>query len=197
MTDRFDHSGFERVDAMWIAILAAAAMAFGIAMAGCGHVPPMPDGALDLSLRLYCVEHGHDGRCQVYRSAQPTAEQFKALVAKYGIRSVIKLNTALPFDGGHDVLPAGVELYDHPWAPAGLVSHEDVAEALQDLDDADKPALVHCAHGEDRTGLLVGLYRVRHHVAPFAAWGEMRAFGFHEDLVGLKWSWERETGYAP
>jgi hypothetical protein len=166
-----------------------------LALLSCAHVPPAPDGALECAglERLYCVEHNGRGDCSIYRSAQPTAAQFACLVSKYGLRSVVKLNTRWPGDGGSDVLPPGVELIHHPWWPAGPVTSEAISTTLEDLDEADKPVLIHCAHGEDRTGLLVGLHRVRRGIWAAAAWNEMLAYGFHASLFGLVETYERET----
>lgn len=168
-------------------------LAYLLLLLSCAHVPPAPDGALECAglERLYCVEHGTNGRCTIYRSAQPTAPQFACLKDKFGLRSVVKLNTRWPGDGGSDSLPPGVELYHHPWWPAGPVTHEAVEETLDDLVGADKPVLIHCAHGEDRTGLLVGLWRLRNGVSASSAWGEMIAYGFHSDLLGLREAFER------
>jgi hypothetical protein len=158
---------------------------------GCAHAPTAPSGNLPAAglKRLYRVADG------VYRSEQPSAAQFAELQRLYGIRSVVKLNTALPGDGGHDALAPGMELADDPLLPAGPVSHEDLIDALDDVDTAPKPVLVHCAHGEDRTGLVVGLYRVRHGSMVQAAWSEMLVYGFHDDLIGLTEAFRREVGW--
>lgn len=141
--------------------------------------------------RLYAV----DAACTIYRSAQPTAAEFVAMKARLGLRSVVKLNSAIE---GRDHLPDGVEPLEHPWLPLGPVTHEQVMAALADLEAAPKPVLIHCTHGVDRTGMLVALWRVKHGTLPFAAVGEWRAFGRNEKWDGLfDESFERETGYRP
>jgi protein-tyrosine phosphatase len=151
-------------------------------------------GALDAGglERLYCVDAP---ACTIFRSAQPTAAQFSMLVARYGLRSVVKLNSALE---ARDEVPGGVERFEHPWLPAGHVDHEDVAAALWDLEHAPRPVLIHCEHGVDRTGLLVALWRVEHeHALPGAAFSEWRAYGRDERLAWLTEDFERETGWHP
>src|SRR5438105_4960597 len=83
--------------------LPLAAMVF---VAGCANLGPRPvpapplDGfALD---RFQRVDEG------VYRSAQPTGEQLAQLVARYHIRTVLKLNR------GADVAPTGVAMLHYP-----------------------------------------------------------------------------------
>lgn len=142
--------------------------------------------------RLYCVDHP---ACTIYRSEQPSAADFSALVAQLGLRSVVKLNSAIE---GRDQVPGGVERFEHPILPAGPADHEDLAAALWDLEQAPKPALIHCTHGVDRTGLLVALYRVKvQHVLPSQAWAEWLAFGRDTSLWMLSETFERETGWHP
>ena len=54
-------------------------------------------------------------------------------------------------------------------------------------DKNNQPLFIHCLHGEDRTGLVVGLYRV--YVdgwTPDAAYQEMLEKGFHPSYTALK-----------
>lgn len=169
-----------------------------LAIVGCAHAPLAPAGMIagpNLPARLYCVQHDSVGGCAIYRSAQPSGEQFEAL-AEMGVRSDLKLNSALE---GRDETPRGMERLEHPWSPIGPVDHDDVASALADLELADKPVLIHCTHGIDRTGLLVALYRVRHGSSAYAAWMEWLAYG-HVDSFEfrlLRDAFTRETGFTP
>lgn len=120
-------------------------LTFGVsALIGCAHVPPAPPGALASAPRLYLVAPG------IYRSAQPSAAEFRDLAARYGIKSVLKLNSALE---GHDELPVGVDLFHDFILPAGPVDHEDLVQALTDLENAPRPILIHCSHVRARDGL--------------------------------------------
>lgn len=54
---------------------------------------------------------------------------------------------------------------------------------------------VHCAHGQDRTGLVIAVYRVQvQHWSKADAEKEMLARGFHKELRGL---WEYWEGFRP
>lgn len=176
-------------------------------LAGC-HVQTAPPGQLDVggAGRIYKVGP-HD-----YRGPQLSAEQFKVLRAFEPDRAWcdVKLNTAWPGDGGHDVLPNGMEEFDHPWQPFGDpfdggVSHAQLRAAVDDAEACERAGLAtyrHCLHGEDRTGLELGIERVDAHAPVCAAWREMIAFGFHDGEVnkpGLGLfvkTFERETGVA-
>jgi hypothetical protein len=56
-----------------------------------------------------------------------------------------------------------------------------------------QPVYIHCELGRDRSGLIIGLYRVRYEGwSPCAAYAEMQQFGFNERLRGLdRYFWER------
>ena len=53
---------------------------------------------------------------------------------------------------------------------------------------------VHCEHGQDRTGLTIGIYRVQHDGwTKEKAYNEMIAHGFHKSLHGLDDFWEDDV----
>jgi tyrosine-protein phosphatase SIW14 len=65
-------------------------------------------------------------------------------------------------------------------------------------DPSQKPVYVHCAHGQDRTGLVIGLERVFNEGwAPSDAWNEMLQRGFHDGFLGLSDYFFRKTGWNP
>lgn len=125
----------------------------------------------------------------VYRGGQPTAAGWTWLAA-HGVRVSVKLN------------------YEPEGAPPGIrvVVASMPPETLRDMEARPKDATVklaldtmlagggiyvHCDHGQDRTGLLVGLYRVAHdHWTRSAAWREMLRDGYHVELLGLDDVWE-------
>jgi hypothetical protein len=184
------------------------ALGIALLLAGCAHLPPAPGAIIgpDLPANLHCAESEHGdgmGRCLLYTSAQPTAAQFIAMHDKLRVGIVIKLNKpSLPFDGGRDVVPPGVEVWAHPWNWVGPVSHEQIESAVADLDScvawarvSDMACDLHCLHGVDRTRMLVAIWRVRHGVPAEAAWGEWRAFPRSKLDGWLYDTFENETGF--
>ena len=74
----------------------------------------------------------------------------------------------------------------------GTPKPERVALELKTLQDEKQwPVYVHCFHGQDRTGMVVGMFRVLHdHYAKKEAYAERRRNGFHPLLRGLFKMWK-------
>jgi len=93
----------------------------------------------------------------LFRSAQPTAEGFRE-AKRRGVKTVVDLRST----HGDAALLEGLDLAYvrlpmHEWS----VGDADVAAFLKIVaDPANRPVLVHCASGENRTGALVAAYRV-------------------------------------
>ncbi len=122
-----------------------------------------------------------------YRSAQPSAEGFRALKARYGVRTVISLR-----DFHTDEFYAAglhLNLYRigmHAWH----IEPEDLAQALHRLRVAMRrgPTLLHCEHGADRTGVVTALYRIVYQGwKREAAIKEMEygGFGYHDMWINI------------
>jgi protein tyrosine phosphatase (PTP) superfamily phosphohydrolase (DUF442 family) len=100
---------------------------------------------------LYRIEDG------LYRAAQPTAAGFADL-SGLGVHSVLDVAGG----AGDDALVPkdSIRLFHVPMSAWGL--HDDlVLSALRVMaDPGNRPLLIHCQHGADRTGAMVALYRV-------------------------------------
>lgn len=130
----------------------------------------------------------------IYRGGQPDQNGYQYLQS-IGVKTVLKLNAdaaiAEPFWAGN----AGINLVEVSLSAFLAPSSSDINKALAVLKDPkQQPVFVHCEHGEDRTGLVVGIYRIEvDHWTPKVAHDEMLVDGFHEELIGLQmYFWERE-----
>lgn len=97
---------------------------------------------------------------KVYRAAQLDAESYK-IIAKAGIRTVVKLNTEHLEEERVWARDNKIDLVYVPLPGLGAPSDDDetvVQRALRD--PARQPSLVHCEWGKDRTGLAIAIYRV-------------------------------------
>src|SRR5260221_1256182 len=93
----------------------------------------------------------------LYRSGQPDAGGFRELAA-VGVKTVLGLKGG-DGDGG-TAGGASLKLLHVPMT-AFTLRDDRVLEALRILSDpANRPLVVHCQHGADRTGALMALYRV-------------------------------------
>lgn len=148
---------------------------------------------------LYQVKPG------LWRSGQPTTAEQWAELKRLGVSRVIKLNfetegtddgaraaglivheLSIQPDGDTDAFDAVGNVFKRP-DPARL------AEALVILRAASAPSgiLVHCTHGQDRTGFVIGQLRViADGWSKPRAYAEMRQYGFHPLLRGLREAWE-------
>ena len=131
---------------------------------------------------------------EVYRSGQPSEAQLAQLVERYGIKSVVKLNAG--------EAPQSCTLVDSPrisgWSVVSKRSAptpKQIKQILDAIDCAPKPVLIHCMHGEDRTGLIVALWRIRHGASVSDAYSDMMSRGFHANFGGVWTAWKRETGW--
>lgn len=114
----------------------------------------------------------------VYRSAQPSKKEFKTLELN-GLRSVLNLRK----NKNDSAKARGTTLLlEHQPLKTKMIDQQDIIAALRYLKNAEKPVLVHCWHGSDRTGVTVAAYRI-----VFEDWSkedaiaEMRdGYGYHE-----------------
>jgi len=99
---------------------------------------------------------------QLYRSAQPGTAVIDEAVERYGIKTIVNLRNEKR--GGWYAEEAaaaeknGVTLINYPLSSAEVVSvaeSEDLAEVMR---TAQKPILIHCEHGANRTGLASAIY---------------------------------------
>ena len=97
----------------------------------------------------------HRVDAKVWRSSQPTRHDFRKLKNEQGIGEVLCLRR-----WHSDVEEArGLKLH-HIRMNAGEIHDEDIVAALRVMVSAEKPLLVHCFHGSDRTGVVVAMYRM-------------------------------------
>jgi protein tyrosine/serine phosphatase len=97
----------------------------------------------------------------VWRSNQPDPVHFRAL-SKLGIKSVINLRGASKWSYYLFEKEACEEhnmaLYDHTLVARDLASPAQYLELLDLMARVEKPMLIHCKSGADRTGLAAALY---------------------------------------
>lgn len=115
----------------------------------------------------------------LYRSEQPQRSDFKAL-EKLGIRTVIDLRNR--FNDRHELKGTHLNECHYP-INSWKINYQNLLDVLVLLREAEKPVLVHCLHGADRTGCVAACYRI-----VFNGWSKAAAieeflnpkFGYHD-----------------
>jgi len=95
---------------------------------------------------------------KVYRCAQPSTEDLKRVVARFGIRTVVNLRgCSAGFDWYEEESRATAELdivqEDVSLSAGRLPAPHEMQRLVEVLDRAEYPILLHCRRGVDRTGL--------------------------------------------
>ncbi len=93
---------------------------------------------------------------QVYRSQQPDDEEMEVLETM-GMRSILNLREYHTDDD--EAEGTKLNLFHIP-IDAGKIDDEFVIKALRTINQAEKPVLIHCWHGSDRTGVVSAMYRM-------------------------------------
>ncbi|MBC7387075.1 MAG: tyrosine-protein phosphatase [Cryobacterium sp.] len=124
------------------------------------------------------------------RGGQPTVVQDFIQLKKNGIRTVIDLRTTGEMVEWERrvVQNVGMNFRSFPIDGMSYPSEALVGDALKAMRDPRlQPVFIHCHAGKDRTGLLVGLYRVSvMGWKPTDAYEEMLKIGFDPNLIGLR-----------
>lgn len=101
---------------------------------------------------------------EAYRSNQPTPERLADYVKEYQIRTVINLRGASPGADWYEAerkaaADLGIRLVDFQLSASKELTHEQADALLAVLRDAERPLLIHCRSGSDRTGLASAVYQ--------------------------------------
>src|ERR1019366_7265988 len=142
------------------------------------------------------------------RSGQPKSKADWDYLYNIGVKTVIKLNEFFCDKTTHScvqneaeelkmanerdikVIPIYMQPEDWPqnWNPLAHPDLKDVMRAVEILEKrGNERVLVHCAHGKDRTGLVIAAYSVRNkNYCKDAAYLQMKYYGASSVLFGIK-----------
>ena len=159
----------------------------------------------------------------VWRSGQPLKREQWETLKGLGITHVAKLNFetegsdsgarelgivvesfAIEPRGDLDVFDAFAHTFKHP-DESVVASADTYIRRFAPVTPADGQVLcpigkllVHCTHGQDRTGFAIGRYQVVvHGMSKDAAYEEMKSHHFHSRLHGIADAWEDWHPPAP
>jgi tyrosine-protein phosphatase SIW14 len=99
---------------------------------------------------------------KLYRGAQPRSGGFKIL-SKLGIKTIINLrdNDERALMEEQTARAAGFEYFNVPVTKFGRPDDAEIGRVLAIINSPEKqPVFVHCKYGSDRTGVVIGAYRI-------------------------------------
>jgi len=117
----------------------------------------------------------------LYRGGQPTLAGFEAL-AKAGIKTILDLRMSTRQSDWEARAVKRLRMhYVHlPLYGRETPTPKDINKALALLNDPAKlPVFVHCREGKDRTGMIIGCYRIAHD-----GWTNRRAMAEAKSYAG-------------
>jgi len=121
-------------------------------------------GAFAAELRVPGIGNFHVVNEHIYRGAQPSPQGFHNL-AKLGVKTIVDLRDGTSREAGESgiVTKEGMRYFHVPMAAKGAPTEEQVYSVLDVLNDgASWPVFIHCRRGADRTGTILGCYRIAH-----------------------------------
>lgn len=113
-----------------------------------------------ISCRFYEVDRG-----RLYRAPQPSAADLEKYINEGGIKTVINLRGENPgkdwYDAEERVLKKyNVNLVNISMSAKRLPHRDDLVKLLDTFETAQRPILIHCQSGVDRTGEAAAIYQM-------------------------------------
>jgi len=152
--------------------LTLAVFALAVGRGYCREIPSAPES----------VPRFHEVTQGIYRGGQPRPEGFEWL-KQQGIKTIVNLRRE--HDEREQVKALGLDYVYLPMDARDEIPMSTLKAFLDILTNpARQPVFVHCRRGADRTGFMVGIYRVAEE-----GWSAKRAYSEARE-IGMRW-WYR------
>ena len=114
---------------------------------------------------------------EIYRSAQLDGDTLGRLIRAKGIRTVLNLRGPNPETAWYRAeraatIEAGATLIDIPMASDYWMTRDQAKTVIETLDSCERPVLIHCQFGAERTGLVAVIAEL---IRPGGSLAEARA----------------------
>ncbi|MCB0414261.1 MAG: dual specificity protein phosphatase family protein [Bdellovibrionales bacterium] len=145
------------------------------------------------------IKNFHQVTESLYRGARPESDglQYLKRTDMHTILNIENNSTAIK-EEQQQAEELGIHFISSPMSWTVSPTDEQIDEILGALQNPENfPIYVHCKHGRDRTGLIIGLYRVEvQGWSPQEAYQEMKKLGFRSWLKALDNYFRKRTGYS-
>ncbi len=133
----------------------------------------------------------------IIRGGRPQKGDLEFL-KKQGVRTIINIDDVDTTGEREEANRLGIRFIGSPMSSFKKPKDEQVDKILAQLQDKSlMPIFIHCKHGQDRTGMIMGLYRFRvDKWSSKKAYAEMKQYGFHPILFPLDRYFKKKTGYS-
>lgn len=100
---------------------------------------------------------------EAYRSAQVDPQEIRHYKSRYHIRSIVSLRKKRHGKKWHDdeirtSEEMGITYINFPMDSGEALTDEEMHQLIDIMNKAEKPVLIHCENGANRTGLAAALY---------------------------------------
>lgn len=184
-----------------------AALALVLALTGCAFDAQQTNTTED-DLDKAPMQNFQKVRPGLYRGGHPDSSGITYL-KKLGVKTIVDLEVgdfieATPWSIDQeldDASAAGITVLRFPMSAFEAAESDRFDKQMDQIlatlaDASQQPIYVHCKHGQDRTGLVIGLERVVDEGwDPQNAHDEMVKIGFHTFFLGLEDYFEEKTGW--
>lgn len=134
----------------------------------------------------------------LYRGGRPQPGDHLKILKARGVKTIINLeNDAQQATWDQkEAQKVGIDFYSEPMTAFRRPDDKQVQRILTALTNSQyHPIFIHCKHGKDRTGLIIGLYRVFVDKWPAQkAYQEMLQIGFDPRFAALDKYFKDKTG---
>ncbi len=156
-------------------------------------------GSVDSQARTLSIQNFAGVNANIYRGGRPSASDLSILKSKYKIKTIIDLEdqSSVMAVEQKNAEAIGINWIKEEMSATVVPGDSELADINEILTDPSYfPIYVHCLHGEDRTGLVIGLYDVEvQKMDPAVAYQEMLRSGFHPKYTALDETFRNKTGY--
>lgn len=129
----------------------------------------------------------HETSPDVYRSGL-LSEEAVPLLKMLGIKTVLNFDDHEPRASAEKerLERLGIDVIRMPWSGFDEPSEEVIAQSVELIQSPKRrPILVHCKHGQERTGVALACWRILHQDWPAdRAYQEMKSYGFRPFQYG-------------